>query len=228
MGEDVIVPESVDVTINCGHLINSIPMPFNITWNVGNNSLPNVAVSQDKHRLIIAPTQLNVGGELGNDGTYTCTVCFGNGTCLERHSHCQICSKSASMHVWLTDLTMLCISIESPKLNKATIPITTHSTNSFLFVNCGEDLCIGSVLPTYFGYTCGLSSISDDYEVNIYKDNTFYTNKKMIELTDHEIMFPNSLGTYKTVLNDSCGMDVATSVLSLCGKFTYLHNYAYM
>ena len=96
VGEDVIVPESVDVTINCGHLISSIPMPFNITWNVANNSTSNVAVSQDKHHLIITPTKLPIGGQLGNGGTYTCTVCSDNGTCFERHSHCQICSKSTS------------------------------------------------------------------------------------------------------------------------------------
>ena len=221
MGEDISVPEYVDVTINCGHLISSIPMPVNITWSV--ISLPNVAVSQDKHHLIIAPTRLSVGGQLGNAGTYTCTVCSDNGTCLERHSHCQVCSKSASTHVCLVNLTMLYVSIESTKLTKAAIPITKHSTNAFPYVDCGENLCIGSILPIYIGFTCSLKAASDDYEVNTYRENTFYTSQLTFGLT--EIMFPDSLGTYKTVLNDSCGVDVATSILSLCGKFTYQHSY---
>ena len=120
---------------------------------------------------------------------------------------------------------MLYISIESTKLDKAAIPITKHSADAFPNMDCGENLCIGSILPLYIGFTCGLKAVSDDYEVNIYKENTFYINEIMFGLTGDDIMFPNSLGTYKTVLNDSCGMDVATSILSLCGKFTYISMY---
>ena len=66
--------------------------------------------------------------------------------------------------------------------------------------------------------------ISSEAEFNVYKDGAFFNNQKQFFLADPETIFmiPDSLGTYKTVLNDSCGMDIAISVLSLCGKLIYL------
>lgn len=107
-------------------------------------------------------------------------------------------------------------------MNKVATPITKYSRNSFPYVDCGESLCIGSILPIYIGSTCGLYAVNEDYQVNIYRDNTFYTNKLWFNIYGHKLTIPNSLGAYKAVLNDSCGMDVATTILSLCGKFIHI------
>ena len=111
-------------------------------------------------------------------------------------------------------------------MNKAATPITKISTNSSAVVKCGENLCIGSSHPSNIHFTCSLKiSEAADYEINVYKDDTFYSNEGSFSLS--EIMIPHSLGMYETVLNDSCGMDIAISVLSLCGKFAciYVHIY---
>ena len=101
VGEDINVPPSVTLTISCSHLINAL-VPFNITWTAdgntaSNDSVPNLIISQDRHSLILAPTKLKVGGQLGNRGTYACTVCTDNGTCIKRQSYCEICSKFVIM-----------------------------------------------------------------------------------------------------------------------------------
>ena len=101
VGEDINVPPFVTLTISCDHLINTL-VPFNITWTAdgntaANDSAPNLIISQDRHSLILAPTVIGVGGQLGNGGTYACTVCSDNGTCIERKSRCKICGKRINM-----------------------------------------------------------------------------------------------------------------------------------
>ena len=101
VGEDITIPASVRLTISCSHLISTL-VPFNITWNrngitASNDSAPNLVISQDRHSLILSPTTINVGGQLGNRGTYACIVCFDNGTCNERRSRCEICGKPICM-----------------------------------------------------------------------------------------------------------------------------------
>ena len=100
IGEDMNVPENVYLTISCSHLIDEL-VPFNIAWSIegneaSNGSAPNVIISQNKHQLIVTRTLLSVGGQLGSSGTYACTVCSNNGTCLKRQSYCEICGKLVS------------------------------------------------------------------------------------------------------------------------------------
>ena len=84
-GEPVIVGDDVRVVIDCGQLIDraimsGIPNPT-VNWLKDetlldrNGSVPNVIISGDRRRLIITDTLLAVGGQLGNEGYYTCDVC---------------------------------------------------------------------------------------------------------------------------------------------------------
>jgi len=84
-GEPVIVNDSMRVIIDCGQLIDQavndgIPNPT-VTWmrdglTLMNRTTPNVVISADRRRLIITDTLLAVGGQLGNDGNYTCDICM--------------------------------------------------------------------------------------------------------------------------------------------------------
>ena len=99
IGKDINVPPFVNLTMSCDHLISTL-VPFNITWTIERlvatnySNFVNALISQDKRHLIIAPTLLTVGGQFGSRGTYACTVCFHNGTCVEEQSRCEICGKS--------------------------------------------------------------------------------------------------------------------------------------
>ena len=98
VGKDINVPPSVNLTISCDHLISAL-VPYNITWTTNgfvatNYSKSKLVISQDRRHLILTPTLLAVGGQLGNRGTYTCAVCFHNGACVEKQSRCEICGKS--------------------------------------------------------------------------------------------------------------------------------------
>ena len=101
VGEDKIIPASVRLTISCRHLINTL-VPFNITWTRNGmiaTNIPNLILNQDRHLLILEETTISVGGQFGNGGTYACTVCYDNGTCIERQSHVNICGKPVNMLV---------------------------------------------------------------------------------------------------------------------------------
>ena len=99
VGETIIVPPSVRVTISCSRLINSSTIaPFNITWHLNGFLLTNSSglssiVSQDKHSVIIKSTELTVGGQLGNSGNYSCTTCSSNNKCDKRQSRLEVCGK---------------------------------------------------------------------------------------------------------------------------------------
>lgn len=121
--------------------------------------------------------------------------------------------------------TFITSHVEVPRLIKST-PISSNTSpeRSFYSFTCGENLCIGTDLPSFIYLNCRLESLTtgEDYRLKVYRDNTFYTS--MLHVTLNSSTIPTSLGTYKFVLSDSCGMDVATSVISLCGKlYTITH-----
>ena len=84
VGEPVVVGEDVRVTIDCSRLIDEaiaggIPNPT-VTWFRDGNELVNatvinVEISADMRLCIITDTLLAVGGQLGNEGNYSCRVC---------------------------------------------------------------------------------------------------------------------------------------------------------
>ena len=114
-----------------------------------------------------------------------------------------------------------CMIIEVPRLTKAAAPITKISTGAFSTLQCGESLCIDSSVPTTVLFRCAIfSSEAPDNEINVYKDNSFYSSGTIFFLNE-AMQILNNLGTYRTVLNDSCGTDTAISVLSMCGKCMY-------
>ena len=228
VGEDITVPPFVHLTISCSHLISTLVL-YNITWSVNgdivtNNSVPNATIEVRQH-LIITSTLLTVDGQFGSGGIYACTVCSDNGTCIERQSRCEICGKPKLCEVKANNFN--CMTIEIPRLEKAPTPVTKISSNTDCTLQCGENLCISSIASPPFNFTiiinCTLlhSVSTNRYELNVYRDNLFYSNESIIILTEEEIF--DNLGTYKTVLNDSCGMDMSTSVLSLCGKLQYMY-----
>ena len=112
------------------------------------------------------------------------------------------------------------IAVVVPRLEKALLPTTQQSTNSFIIMQCGENLCISSSQINVINLKCPLEFV-EAMNFSVYKDGSFYTSEKTLMFT--EVTIPESLGTYKIVLSDSCGMDTATSVSSLCGKFIYTY-----
>jgi len=84
-GDSLRVREDVRVTINCSNLIDQainagFPNPT-VTWikdglPVTNATPSNVVISAD-NRFCIIDTLMARGGQLGNDGNYSCEVCTG-------------------------------------------------------------------------------------------------------------------------------------------------------
>ncbi len=84
VGEPVVVGEDVRVTIDCSPLIDEaiaggISNPT-VTWfrdgnELTNATVTNVQISADMRLCIITDTLLAVGGQLGNEGNYSCQVC---------------------------------------------------------------------------------------------------------------------------------------------------------
>ena len=120
--------------------------------------------------------------------------------------------------------TFIISHVEVPRLTKST-PISSNTSPETYFYQftCGENLCIGGTKPPSLIYLhCGLRSVTtgEDYRLKVYRDNTSYNST--LPVTFNESTISTSLGTYKFVLSDSCGMDVATSVISLCGKLLHM------
>ena len=126
VGQDIIVREGVQVTINCTHLINNktnsgVQNPT-VTWtkdgvtltngSTTNGSAVNVAISNDDRLCIITSTLMTVGGQAGNDGIYTCEVCGGNTNCNSGMSSLIVCGKreyfNNYMHTYILFISYVC------------------------------------------------------------------------------------------------------------------------
>ena len=102
-GEPVIAPDDVRVIVNCCQLIDlaitsGIQNPT-VNWfkdglELSNVSAPNVVISANRKLLIITDTLLAVGGQLGNGGNYTCSVCrnFMSPNC-SKTTHVAVCGE---------------------------------------------------------------------------------------------------------------------------------------
>ena len=97
IGEDSVLGPDERVIIDCGPLIDSINvLDPEVNWihndnQISNKSIPNVVISQDKRQCIITETTVNVGGQLGNGGNYTCKVCGNLTTCMSNFTIINIC-----------------------------------------------------------------------------------------------------------------------------------------
>ena len=103
-GQDAIVRLDVHITIDCKQLIDDLKAKGvsnpNITWTkdglaITNESVPNVFISADKKFAIVTRTTSAIGGQVGNDGNYTCKVCDDDGTvdCKMETSCLKVCGK---------------------------------------------------------------------------------------------------------------------------------------
>ena len=105
IGENVFVQENVEVTMDCIELIDDLKREGEvnpiITWSknglpLTNMSQTNVIITYENRYCIITATQLTVGGEIGNDGDYTCKVCSNNSDqigCKQNTSSVVVCGK---------------------------------------------------------------------------------------------------------------------------------------
>ena len=119
VGQDIIVREGVQVTINCTQLINNkinsgVQNPT-VTWHkdgvtLTNGSTTNVLISKDRQLCIITSTLMTLGGQAGNDGNYTCEVCGGNTSCNSGMSSLIVCGKRIfqQLHAYILFIYYIC------------------------------------------------------------------------------------------------------------------------
>ena len=103
IGEPVITPEDIRVTIDCGQLKNKVVSITNVTnltvtWYrdgavLTTGSAPNVEISDDGRFCVITDTLLNVGGQLGTDGNYSCEVCSTPTNCQRNDTCSEACGE---------------------------------------------------------------------------------------------------------------------------------------
>ena len=104
VGELVITPEDIWVTIDCGQLIDEVASTTNVTnptvtWYKDGavlitGSAINVEISDESRLCIITDTLLAVGGQLGTDGNYSCEVCSTPTNCQRNDTCAAVCGES--------------------------------------------------------------------------------------------------------------------------------------
>jgi len=92
IGEPIVVPESIRVTIDCGPVIDQANMSgkiFNIIWRkngrvILNGSEVNVVLAPDNRRIVITETFLRIRAqvEAHREAVYECEFCGHFGTCV--------------------------------------------------------------------------------------------------------------------------------------------------
>ena len=98
IGQDATVRLGAQITVDCTKLIDDLiakgePNPT-VTWTkdgiiLTNASVADVFISEDKALLIVTRITIATGGQLGNDGNYSCRVCGGDGTAdCDRNTSC--------------------------------------------------------------------------------------------------------------------------------------------
>ena len=103
-GEDATVKLGVQITVDCKQLIDDLKdkgeLNPTIIWTkdgliLANGTVPNVFISEDMRLVIVTRVAFATGGEVGNDGNYTCNVCSSNDTDdCERETSClKVCGE---------------------------------------------------------------------------------------------------------------------------------------
>ena len=105
-GEDATVRLDVHITIDCKQLVDDFEdkgeLNPSITWTrdglviTNNKSVPNVTISEDRTLVIITRITFATGGQVGNDGNYTCMVCGHGGIikdCKKETSCLKVCGE---------------------------------------------------------------------------------------------------------------------------------------
>ena len=117
VGEPVIVPEDIRVTIDCGPLIDEVAASTGIanpvvTWYRDGTVLMtgfifNVEISDDGRFCIITDTLLLVGAQLGTYGNYTCEVCSTPTDCKTSDTRAMFCGEYCSEICYFAFQTLL-------------------------------------------------------------------------------------------------------------------------
>jgi len=182
VGTPIIEGEDIQVTIDCGSLIQSVTnesgLISSITWykngrTLSNGSATNVILSQDNQLLILTETALSSGGQLGTNGDYTCEVCSNTTDCLNETSIHIVCSEY--------DLSLVCYQnllffLDKPNFLPPIFPIIISS--SVIALTCGQDVTV----PSFEGVlslsiSCRIYNGSD-FTSQVFKDGviTEYSN----------------------------------------------------
>ena len=103
VGEPIITPEDIRVTIDCGQLIDEVINTTNVTkpavtWYKDGAALTtgseiNVEISDDRIFCVITDTLLPVGGQLGTHGNYSCEVCSTPTNCQRKDTAAAVCGE---------------------------------------------------------------------------------------------------------------------------------------
>ena len=221
VGQDIILPRLVRLVINCSDLIEKSSL-WNVTWTRNNIIITNGSgyhafVEQYNQALILSKPLPNSGAQIRSEGDYSCKVCTKDGLCTVKKTTFDICGKVVrilNLHV-----CTVCIStLEVPRVEKGE-PLTVIADPSLpvAATTCGTNLCITSK-PIYIRIKCYYIGSSLNLTKSLYKNNVYRGNNTESFLLS-KLEIPNHLGAYKVVYNNHCGMDAATSVLSLCGKY---------
>ena len=114
VGQDVKLGTGKRVIIDCGPLIDASEVAEpNVNWYHNENELSrgsvlNVVISQDNRLCIITETALDVGGQLGNGGIYTCEVCHNMNTCRGNSTIIDVCGmEQLNIHLLLNIYTFM-------------------------------------------------------------------------------------------------------------------------
>jgi len=220
-GDPVRVREDVRVTINCSNLIDqAINAGFlnpTISWTkdgvpLTNGSQPSVVISADNRLCIITNTLMGVGGQLGNDGSYSCEVCTGV-NCTINESCLAICGERNLFVLYVCEgLYFLGEPHISPPMHN---PLQIGNT---IIGECGHQIVVVPPItfPVMLTLTCSLHNGSGINGTLLYKDGVL-----LGDFTDPVIQVPNEddlYGTYAFVVTTlKCGSDQALTRIHYLG-----------
>ena len=221
VGEPVVVGQGVRVTIDCSRLIDEaiaggIPNPT-VTWFRGGNELTNatvtyVEISADMRFCIITDTLLPAGGQLGNEGNYSCQVCADptDQNCRIETTCNAVCGKEDFCYLPCYNDIGTYISLGYPHIVPATGPPTVSPF--FISLTCGQDITVETLVGVAsLSIGCAAFNGSQPLVMKVFKDGELIVGMTGFTF----IMLPPSdddFGTYTFALStEKCGTATAVS-----------------
>ena len=179
IGQPSIVRQGVLVTINCVELINQkissgVQNPT-VNWYkdgavLTNGSQMNVVISSDHGYCIIDRTVLHASGTTGN---YTCEVCSGTTSCINKTSSQVVCGEKWLLQSFIKNFVFLAYigipHIQPPQSDPIIFP-------SFISLTCANDVTSPSLQGFTISFSCQEHNGSQPLTITMYKDDTVVTN----------------------------------------------------